>query len=88
VDQLGAISALARPPWRSRGAGNSTVTIEALKDELIEAKRLAIDERGRVLVWGGDTRLAESPTTRTAPSAPPSAIMIGEGIAEFTQEGR
>ena len=28
--------------------------LEALKDELIEAKRLAMDERGRVLVWGGD----------------------------------
>ena len=28
--------------------------LEALKDELIEAKRLAVDERGRVLVWVGD----------------------------------
>ena len=28
--------------------------LEALKDELIEAKRLAVDERGRVLVWGGE----------------------------------
>jgi hypothetical protein len=25
--------------------------LEALKDELIEAQRLAVDERGRVLVW-------------------------------------
>ena len=29
--------------------------LEALKDELIEAKRLAVDERGRVLIWGGET---------------------------------
>jgi class 3 adenylate cyclase len=45
--------------------------LEALKDELIEAKRLAVDERGRVLVWGGDARPAEPPHPRTSPSAPP-----------------
>jgi hypothetical protein len=45
--------------------------LEALKDELIEAKRLAVDERGRVLVWGGEVSPAEQPTTPTAPSAPP-----------------
>jgi len=44
--------------------------LEALKDELIEAKRLAVDERGRVLVWVGEAHPAEPPTTRTAPSAP------------------
>ena len=37
--------------------------LEALKDELIEAKRLAVDERGRVLIWGGETGVAE-PHTR------------------------
>src|SRR5438105_14908578 len=45
--------------------------LEALKDELIEAKRLAVDERGRVLVWVGEAQLAEPPATRTAPAAPP-----------------
>jgi class 3 adenylate cyclase len=45
--------------------------LEALKDELIEAKRLAVDERGRVLIWGGETSVAEPPHPRTAPSAPP-----------------
>jgi class 3 adenylate cyclase/predicted ATPase len=45
--------------------------LEALQDELIEAKRLAVDERGRVLIWVGDAGLAETSTTRTAPSAPP-----------------
>ena len=27
--------------------------IEDLKEELIEARRLAVDEEGRVLVWSG-----------------------------------
>ena len=45
--------------------------LEALKDELIEAKRLAMDERGRVLVWVGEAHLAETSTTRTAPAVPP-----------------
>src|SRR2546425_7678286 len=45
----------------------------ALKDELIEAKRLAVDERGRVLVWGGEASPAEPPITPTAPSAPSPA---------------
>ena len=42
--------------------------LEALKDELIEAKRLAVDERGRVLVWVGEARPAESSTMRHFPS--------------------
>ena len=28
--------------------------LEALKDELIYAQRLALDEEGRVLVWSGE----------------------------------
>ena len=44
--------------------------LEALKDELIEAKRLAVDERGRVLVWVGEAHPAEPSTTRPAPAAP------------------
>ena len=28
--------------------------LEALKDELIYAQRLAVDEEGKVLVWAGD----------------------------------
>src|SRR5499426_1998571 len=35
--------------------------LEALKDELIYAKRLAVDEEGRVLVWIGET--SSAPTT-------------------------
>jgi class 3 adenylate cyclase len=44
--------------------------LEALKDELIEAKRLAVDERGRVLVWVGETPPSESSTMRPSPVAP------------------
>ena len=44
--------------------------LEALKDELIEAKRLAIDERGRVLVWVGEALPAEPPTMHPSPVAP------------------
>src|SRR6516165_3309944 len=40
-------------------------TIEALKDDLIYAKKLAVDEEGRVLVWTGGTA-----------SAPPAATSV------------
>ena len=44
--------------------------LEALKDELIEAKRLAVDERGRVLVWVGEAPPAEAVGHATAPATP------------------
>src|SRR5215831_19273394 len=37
--------------------------LEALKDDLIYAKQLAVDEDDRVLVWTGDTRTAPPATT-------------------------
>ena len=40
-------------------------TLEALKDDLIYAKKLAVDEDGRVLVW-----------TRTTSNAPPTASLV------------
>ena len=43
---------------------------EALKDELIEAKRLAVDERGRVLVWVGEAPPAEPPAMPPSPVGP------------------
>jgi class 3 adenylate cyclase len=43
--------------------------LEALKDELIYAKRLAVDEDGRVLVWTGET--SSAPTT-AVPVPPPA----------------
>ena len=44
--------------------------LEAFKDELIEAKRLAI-ERGSAPVWVREAPPAEPPTMHTAPAAPP-----------------
>jgi class 3 adenylate cyclase/tetratricopeptide (TPR) repeat protein len=47
--------------------------LEALKDEIIEAKQLAVDERGRVLVWTDDPTssppLAVTPTSARVPVA-------------------
>ena len=40
-----------------------TTHLEALKDELIEGQRLAMDEAGRVLVWTGDTATPVSPAS-------------------------
>ena len=46
--------------------------LEALKDELLYAQRLAVDEDGRVLVWTGETSLA--PTT-PAPMPPLPVVL-------------
>src|SRR5262249_13366445 len=46
--------------------------IEALKDEIIEAKRQAIDRDGRVLVWLGDSSTAPAPGA-ASPAAAHSA---------------
>ncbi|HJY79549.1 MAG TPA: hypothetical protein VKK81_00470, partial [Candidatus Binatia bacterium] len=42
--------------------------LEGLKDELIEAKQLAADERGKVLVWTGGTAGKESENRRIGES--------------------
>src|SRR5262249_41543357 len=47
--------------------------LEDLKDDLICAKKLAVDEDGRVLVWTGGTSRAAR-TTPSAPQAVPSAV--------------
>jgi class 3 adenylate cyclase/predicted ATPase/tRNA A37 threonylcarbamoyladenosine biosynthesis protein TsaE len=52
--------------------------LEALKDELIEAKRLAVDERDRVLVWSGAAPPAEPPTT---PAAQPDHVVQSVPLA-------
>ena len=41
--------------------------LEDLKNELIEGQRLAVDERGNVLVWTGATASAPAPATAPAP---------------------
>src|SRR5262247_4468818 len=47
--------------------------LEDVKNELIEGQRLALDERGNVLVWTGDVRMAPlvSSTSIEAPVQPP-----------------
>ena len=42
--------------------------LDGLKDELIHAQRLAVDEDGRVLVWIGPAL----PTPAAAPPVPPA----------------
>src|SRR5436309_10903149 len=46
--------------------------LEALKEELIYAKRLAVDEDGRVLVWTGAANMASAPLLRPAAPATPN----------------
>jgi hypothetical protein len=47
--------------------------LEDVKNELIEGQRLAVDERGNVLVWTGDARTAPpvASTSIEAPVPPP-----------------
>lgn len=45
----------------------------ALQDELIYAKRVALDENGRVLVWAGTLEEAASRSTETASTPEPAA---------------
>ena len=44
------------------------VDLEALKDELIYAKRLAVDEDDRVLVWAGDAGTTPAPASQALQS--------------------
>jgi class 3 adenylate cyclase/tetratricopeptide (TPR) repeat protein len=45
--------------------------LEALKDELIEAQRLAADDRGRVLVWVGASEAQPDQPSQSIPVSPP-----------------
>src|SRR5262245_19645532 len=48
--------------------------IEGLKDELIYAKKLAVDEENRVLVWTGDAASGQASAPQPAPPTPQPAI--------------
>jgi hypothetical protein len=41
--------------------------LEALKDEIIEVKQLAVDDKGRVLVWTGESAVPAPPAAVPAP---------------------
>ena len=49
--------------------------LEALKDEIIAAKQLAVDEKGRVLVWTGDAASAPPPAVTSTPTHVPVAAI-------------
>ena len=38
--------------------------LETLKEELIDAQRLAVDEQGKVLIWTGNAASATPPALR------------------------
>jgi class 3 adenylate cyclase len=56
--------------------------IEALKDELIYAQHVAVDEEGRVLVWTGGPGAAPAPAVTLSPPGPSGrqADLAAEGI--------
>src|SRR6516165_515146 len=54
-------------------------TLEALKEDLIYAKKLAVDEEGRVFVWTGGT--SNAPTT-ASPMPPPATLDISPAQGE------
>jgi class 3 adenylate cyclase/predicted ATPase len=47
--------------------------IEGIKDELIYAKKLAVDEENRVLVWTGDTASGQAVAPQLTPTTHPPA---------------
>src|SRR5216683_4739681 len=60
-------------------------TLEDLKDDLIYAKKLAVDEEGRVLVWTGGT--SSAPTTASPvplPATPDVSPAQGEATSVAT----
>ena len=53
--------------------------LEALKDELIEAQHLAIDEAGKVLVWTGAAASAPARRVSASPGPPAADLHRGSG---------
>src|SRR3954471_3245884 len=54
--------------------------LEDLKADLIDAKRVAVDEEGRVLVWVGASSVSSSTfqVSRSQPLAPSTQYLLGE----------
>jgi class 3 adenylate cyclase/tetratricopeptide (TPR) repeat protein len=57
-------------------------TLEALKEDLIYAKQLAVDEEGKVLVWAGDAGAGETSAAATREPARPSRSYTPPHLAE------
>src|SRR6267142_2597092 len=67
--------------------------IEGIKDELIYAKKLAVDEENRVLVWTGNVegtietpapppQSIPSPPTQDTPSVQPASLVVPSRILD------
>jgi predicted ATPase/class 3 adenylate cyclase len=56
--------------------------LDDLKAELIEVRRLAVDEDGRVLVWTGDTSASATSAGPTVPRAPGPLTYTPSHLAE------
>jgi hypothetical protein len=46
--------------------------LDALKEELIEVKELAVDKDGKMLVWKGAEGTTSPPSSAPSPSQPPA----------------
>jgi hypothetical protein len=55
-------------------------TLEALKEDLIYAKHLAVDEDGRVLVWTGGTGMVTVPDSGATEPVEPLDTMVGQNL--------
>jgi hypothetical protein len=55
-------------------------TLEALKEDLIYAKHLAVDEDGRVLVWAGAARAGTARGSGTIQPAEPPDSTVGRAL--------
>src|SRR5262252_6810769 len=56
--------------------------LEDLKDEIIKAKRLAMDEEGSVLVWSGDAQTVPSHADQS-PQPPAAQAQHSPQVAPF-----
>ncbi|HEV8711610.1 MAG TPA: adenylate/guanylate cyclase domain-containing protein, partial [Candidatus Binatia bacterium] len=54
--------------------------LQDLKDELIDAQRVAADEDGKVLVWVGGTAVASDQLSVASPSQPPAPQTSDSGL--------
>jgi hypothetical protein len=55
--------------------------LEALKEDLLYAKKLAVDEEGKVLVWAGDIALAVAPVAAPQQAGTQENQPIGGRVA-------
>ncbi|MBI3757133.1 MAG: hypothetical protein HY267_04070 [Deltaproteobacteria bacterium] len=60
--------------------------LDALKEELIEAKRVSIDENGKVLVWTGATTVLSS-ESRVLSSEEEGIAQMRQGLAAYRATG-